>query len=114
MVDLSNPDSLLGTFNGRPVDTLTVKALCEYLWTLRHGWSKALSSHTWDAGTDVAHTIFDVHVRRGDYGMHDDAILTRRQYTVSTATGMILVRETVERTVTGRYHPNNRSNACGG
>lgn len=110
-VDLAKRDSVFGTFNARPIDPTTVRALCEYLWFKDQFSVKALSSYGEDRGATVVHTVFEVLLAGGDYGMHDEAILVRLEYRVSKETGLIVLRETVERRVQGRYHPNL---TCGG
>lgn len=112
-IDLSDPDSLVGIFNGRPVDTTTVRSLCEYLWFIRNGWASTnvVSSYARDESTNVVHTIFDVSLSIGDFGVdRDEIILNRRQYRVSKMTGEVVLHETIERKVVGRY----RRRMCGG
>ncbi len=103
MVDFFHRDSVLGVFGVRPVDTTSVRGLAEYLWFKERGF-KALSSFGRDLGGIVVHTIYEVGITYGDWGMCDEIELYRLEYRVSKASGLIILRRVVVRQTTGRCH----------
>jgi hypothetical protein len=100
-------DSLVGTFNARPVDTTGVRGLAEYLWFKWHrdmGGFKVLSSFGSDEGGAVLHVVYDVETTYGDWNMQDDLRLNRLEFRVSKTTGEIRFRRILQRHVSGARH----------
>jgi hypothetical protein len=98
-------DSLVGTFNARPVDTTSVRGLAEYLWFKWYreiAGFKVLSSFGSEDGSLVVHTIYDVETSYGDYNLSDDITLHRLEFRTSKSTGEIVFRQALMRHVVGR------------
>ena len=107
LIDVTLDPIPMGTFHQRPIIYETVKELCEYLFVHAARLElKVIRSSTLDQGFRFEHTIYSLSVVEGDWGMRDEIILMKRQYTVDQTTGTITYKKLPLWVVPGRAVPN--------
>lgn len=98
------PDSLIGTFQVRPVDSLSVRGLAEYLhdrWYAHSGGARVLSSYVGRQGVVCTHIVYGIETIYGDYHMRDRLQLYRFEYEVDAVAGRVALHRQFIRSVAG-------------
>jgi hypothetical protein len=105
MYDRRAHGTMLGIFNQRPVTADNVGSLVEYLWYSENFTSvsaKVISSSGADLGSEIRHTLVEVRIAWGDWGMCDEISLVQSDYLVSKSSGEIRLTTTTVKTVQGQ------------
>lgn len=105
--DRLHPGSVLGQLNLRPVTVESVQELSEYLWFIsncNNGSAKALCSAGALQEDRVEHTLLEILVAWGDWGLCDEITLIETVYHVDDESGRITYEQRELRTVQGICH----------
>ncbi len=84
----------LGVFAQRPITSVAVKELAEYIYfvnTYNIGNYKALKSVSEEDESSFSQVIYQVNVQYGDFGLCDNIALGKVTYTVDRITGVIVI-----------------------
>jgi hypothetical protein len=104
MFDYNKPGSIIGIFRKANFNAADVKELIEYLWFVRHynnGSSKVYSSMTKDQPTEFVHSIYEIWIAYGDWGMRDVIRYIKHTYRINKGDGTISQEEKIIKEIRG-------------
>lgn len=94
----------LGVFTQRPITSISVRELCEYLHfndTYNIANYKPLSSITENRDSTFRQIIYQLSIRYGDFGICDSITLEKVIYTVDKHSGLITISRESVRSILG-------------
>jgi len=106
-LDFLVPSGALGSFNKKNFTGEDAKELIDYLWYVRHynnASSKILSSFVEDRFLFIVVTHYELHISFGDWDLHDQITLLKKEYSINRASKLITVNETEIRTINGKLN----------
>lgn len=104
---LAPPSGVLGSFNKKNFTGEAAKELIDYLWYVRHynnASSKILSSFVEDRFLFIVVTHYELHISYGDWDLHDEITLLKKEYSINRASKLITVNETEIRAINGKLN----------
>jgi len=96
MYDFFNPGNIIGKYTNKSYQINEVKELIEYLWFIEHYNSsgrKVLNSSIQEESSRFVHSIEELKIYRGDWGMHDQIFVLESIFYVDKNTGHITFNE---------------------
>ena len=103
--DFFNRSDTIGIFNKQNFNGSDAKELSDYLWytyNYNNGSSKILSSFYEENQLNIAVLHNELYIASGDWGIHDQISLVKKNYIFERGTGIITVSEVVIRTIEGK------------
>jgi hypothetical protein len=103
--DKLHKGSVLGRFQVRPVTMKNVKELIEYLWCVDNNYdvgTGVLSTSMSENTMYVDYLLQEYDLVYGDWGMHDNIIISDAVFRVEKASGLIAYSRHMVRTIEGR------------
>jgi len=107
MFDSFNPTPLIARLNSRPIDSILVQNLVEYLWFVENYdiyGAQVLATVNRQSIDTAWSVIYSLQRAGGDFGLPDEITLSRSMYSVSTQSGNVWFSITPIRTIQGRYN----------